>query len=417
MSTAVVEGTRRRGASPFGFLRPVAALAAAYALAALVWVAAGDALPGGRWLAVHLFTLGVVSNLVAALTHHFAETVLHARSDGRRAARVALLNAGALAVLIGLPSGQPLLVAAGATVASAAVMWLHVALRRMRKRSLTGRFAFVVRGYERACGAFIHGAVLGALLGAGVLSGGWYGAGRLAHLHVNVLGWAGLTLLATLVFFGPTVLRARMEDGADASGARWIRHGATGLTVAALALLATGAGGAAGVGARAVAAAGLVVYALAVTGVGLPVLRTARRAKVSPHGRMLLGAAAWFMASAWGTALVAATGAASHYHALGLALLVGVLGQAIAASLSYLSPMVWPRGPERRGRLRDSLERLPALRPAAYNVGTAFVVAASLGGSAAGSMGAAAIRAGWALVAAALAVQAALTVVGLARRP
>lgn len=415
-SEAAAAGTRRRGGSPFGPLRPAIGLALAYAAASLFWVGAGNVLPGGRWLAVHLFTLGVVTNLIAALTQHFAETVMHARSDGHRAARLAVLNIGVVAVLVGLPAGRPLLVAAGATLASVAVLWLFVALRRLRKGSLSGRFGFVVRGYERACGAFLHGAILGGLLGAGLLTGAWYGAARLAHLHVNVLGWAGLTLLSTLVFFGPTILRARMAPGADASAARWIGHAATGLTLATLALLLTGAGGPVALGARAVAVAGLGVYALAVTLVCLPVLRVGRRARPSPHGRLLLGAAGWFPVAAWAATVAVAAGTGRFSDAVGVALLTGVLAQAIVASLAYLSPMVWPRGPERREQMRTALDRFPTVRPVAFNLGAALMVAAAAAGTAAGPVGAGVIRAGWALVAAAMLLQVGLVVVAASAR-
>ena len=78
-------------------------------------------------------------------------------------------------------------------------------------------------GSSRFVDGFVHGAILGALLGTGVLTGRWYGAGRIAHLHVNILGWAGLTLLATLVFFGPTMVRTRIRQGADDdAAARWV---------------------------------------------------------------------------------------------------------------------------------------------------------------------------------------------------
>jgi hypothetical protein len=39
----------------------MAIVAAGYGLATIVWVSAGGGLPGGRWLAVHLFTIGVVT--------------------------------------------------------------------------------------------------------------------------------------------------------------------------------------------------------------------------------------------------------------------------------------------------------------------------------------------------------------------
>jgi len=72
---------RRR--SPFGALRPAVTVACGYAAAALVWVISGTDLPGGRWLAVHLFTSGVLTNLVVALSYHFAQTLLHAPERSR----------------------------------------------------------------------------------------------------------------------------------------------------------------------------------------------------------------------------------------------------------------------------------------------------------------------------------------------
>lgn len=126
-----------------------------YAIAALVWLAFGSVLPGGRWLAVHLFTVGVLSNVVVTLTHHFAQTLLHAPERSVRVGRVALLNVGAVLLVIGVPSGLLPVFAAGATALIVAVSWLYGDLRRLRRRSLGGRFAFVVRGYERAAGQLL----------------------------------------------------------------------------------------------------------------------------------------------------------------------------------------------------------------------------------------------------------------------
>jgi nitrite reductase (NO-forming) len=363
--------------APLAAVRPSLAVAGLYACAVLAWVALP--LPGGRWFAVHLFTLGVLTTLVAALTAHFAGTLLHAPGRPGAAARLALLQAGALLLLAGLPTGQRWSTVAGATALVVAVGWLYLDLRRMRRASLTGRFAFVVRTYERATGAFLHGAVLGALMGTGLLGGAWYGAARLAHLHVNVLGWGGLPLLATLVFFGPTVMRARIEPGADEAAAPALRRAATALTVAVLALLVTGAGGAVALSARLVAAAGLAVYAAGAVSVCLPVLRVARHARPSAQGWMLAASAGWFLVAVWADVLVVATGRLRLLDAVGAALLAGVLGQAILGASGYLAPLAVP-GPDARAAVRRRLETLPRLRPAVLNLGVALLVAGVPGG-------------------------------------
>lgn len=400
----------RRRASPFDDVRSAVIVAGAYAMLALVWIALGASLPGGRWLAVHLFTLGVLTNLVVALTQHFTQTLLHA--PGRaRGARLVAVNAGTVLVVAGLPAGLRGLVAAGATILVASVLWLAADLRRIRGAALTARFAFIVRAYEWACGAFVQGALLGALMGTGVLSGTWYAAARIAHLHVNVLGWGGLTLLASIVFFGPTVLRTRMQPGADAAAALWLRRAAAGLAVATVALLLTGAGGALVMPARLVAAAGLAVYAVGVAVVCVPVVRAGRRARTSGGGRMLQSAGCWFVAAAAADVVVVATGRFDLLDTLGAAMLVGVLGQTILGSVGHIAPLAWKRGSDRSPSAPAPRATHGWLRPLVFNAGLASVVAAGAAGAAGGQVGAVAARAGWLLIVAAAGFH--LAVVGI----
>lgn len=404
--TAPMTRTRSQGGTPFGFLRPAVGVAALYAVAAFVWVALGRQ-GGDRWLAVHLFTLGVVTNLVVALSHHFAQTLLHSPDRAGRTARFVVLNAGVVMVLL-TPSGTRWPLGVGATIVVAAVAWLYVDLRRLRKQSLTGRFAFVVRGYERACGAFFHGAILGVLMGVGVLTGAWYGAARLAHLHVNVLGWAGVALLSTVVFFGPTMMRTRIEDGADATAARALRHGVTALNVGVLALLLTGAGDPWALPARLLAAAGLAGFAAAATAVCLPVIRAGRSAKGSASAWMIRAACGWFVVAVWADVIVVAAGRWRLLDALGAVLIIAVLGQAILASLGYLGPMLARGGSDTRTAARARLERVGRTRTTLLNVGALLVVVAAAGGSGLGVAGAAAARGGWVLVAGSVVAQLAL---------
>lgn len=366
-----------RASSPFAAAAPSIAVALVYACATAVWLAAGDALPGGRWLAVHLFTLGVLTNVILTFSEHFGRTVT--RWAGERAAWWPLVtNAGVLAVLVGLPSGQRWLLAAGATTVTVSVTAASFRLRRMRRNAVGARFGWIVRIYERAHGAFVHGAVLGALLGTGVASGVWYGSVRAAHLHANVLGWGGLTLLATLVFFGPTMARTRIEPGADERAARALRHGATGLSVAVLALIVTAADGAIGFSARLLATAGLAVYALAAIRVCVPVGRAAARAKPTAPRPLVVGACVWLPVVAVADLVVVASGSWRWLDALGVAALAGVLAQAILATLIYLTPMLRGHTPDAREGLRQRLEVGLRTRVVVYNLGvTTCVVGAT----------------------------------------
>lgn len=380
--------------SPFGGAVPNLRVAVAYLVVALVWVVAGTSLPGGRWFAVHLFTLGTLTNLILVFSEHFGRTLTRA-PEVRIRWQLPVLNLGVVGVLVGLPAEATWLVAAGASVVTATVFVAYLRLRRLRRDAVGARFTWVVRGYERAHGAFIHGAILGALLGTGVLSGAWYGPARLAHLHVNILGWGGLTLLCTLVFFGPTVTRCRIEPGADERAARALRHGATGLTVGVVLLLATGFGGAAVLPLRLASALGLAVFAWAATTTCLAVLRAVLRAKPTATRAPIAAVCLWLPAVIWVDVAVVAAGRWDLLDAVGLAAVLGVLLPAITATLIFLAPML--RGPTvpSRARIIERLERGADLRTVAANAAALVLVVGAAFGTTLGTGGAWMVRSAW----------------------
>jgi hypothetical protein len=214
-------------------------------------------------------------------------------------------------------------------------------------------------------------------LGAGLVAGGWYAGVRAAHLHANVLGWGGLTLLATLVFFGPTMTRTRIESGADAKAARALRHGASGLTAAVLLLIVSGAPGAVGTVARAGAAAGLAVLGWATVAVCVPVARAALRAKPTAPRWSVVAVCGWFCLVVWADVAVVATGTWRWLDALGVAALAGVLGQAIVATLTYLAPLLRGRTAPERDAIRTRLEVGARTRAAVFQVGVGCLVLAA----------------------------------------
>lgn len=362
-----------RGRSPFGAAAPSIGLALLYGAAVVAWLAVGERLPGGRWFAVHLFTLGVLTNLILTFSEHFARTVT--RTKGERAPWwPAVTNIGILAVLIGLPGGHRWLLACGATVVTGSVFMAYRRIRRMRHDAVGARFAWIARVYERAHGAFVHGAILGALMGTGLLSGTWFGGARIAHLHANVLGWGGLTLLATLVFFGPTMARTRIEPRADEHAARALRLGATGLSVAVLLLVLSGVGGTAAAYVRVAAACALALYAWSVVVVCLPVGRAVWKAKPTASRLLVTAVCVWLPLVAVADVIVVLAGAWRWFDALGVAALAGALAQAVLATLVYLSPMLRGRTSEARDAIRVRLEVGARTRVVAYQVATVTCV-------------------------------------------
>lgn len=392
----IIRGHRegRLGRSPFGPTGPAVLVAVGYGVAVAAWTLAGDVLPGGRWLAVHLFTLGVLSNLVLAFADHFGTTLTRSPA-ANPTGRLVVANVGAVLMLTGVVQGRRALLAVGATALTGAVMWSWWQLRRMRRRAIGARFAWIVRVHERAHGMFVHGALLGVLMGLGVLSGPWYVSARIAHLHVNVLGWGGLTLLSTLVFFGPTLARTRIEPGADERAAVVLRHGATGLSVGTLLLLGTGVGGVLGIVVRCLAAVNLGAFAWAATTTCSAVVRAALRSHGSPARWSVVAVGLWFPVVVWADVAVVAYGWWERLDALGVAVGMGVLLQAIVGVLAHVAPMLRGRTFAGRDRLVARFERLAATRVALFNAGLlAVVVATTIGGAG----GAALSRTGWGTV-------------------
>lgn len=375
-------------------LRVTTAWTLAYLVAAFVWVVVGDPLPGGRWLAVHLFTLGVITNAVVGFSGHFAMALTHHGEPSPRWWPPAL-NAGVVLVLAGIPTRTPWAVAAGSSLMTVVIVLSYRRLREIRRAAVAARFAWIVRAYERAHGAFVHGALLGALIGTGVLTGTWAGSARLAHLHVNLLGWAGLTLLPTLVFLGPAMARTRILPGADRRSAAALRHAATALTVGVVSLLLTGAGSTPGFVAGLVAGVALAAYAAGATVACLRVVHAAFRARRSFGRAVVVSLGMWLPVVVWADAAAVMTGEYRLLNAMGLALLLGVLGQALLGTISHFAPLFRATDQLARASVGSRLERAPLTRAAAFNVGTALVVvsaATDAGWSDAAS------RLGWALV-------------------
>src|SRR5690606_36529186 len=334
-------------------------------------------LPVPRWLLVHLFLLGAVTNAIVTWTEHFATALLRLPPPGRwPMARLAILNAGIAAVLGGVAGGFPL-IAAGGAGAVVAVVAAHVAVLAVRGRgALGGRFAHVVGWYVWAGTALVAGGSLGGLLASGRAPASWHAPMQAAHAHVNLLGWVGLTVLGTLFTLWPTVLRTRMDDGVGPI-ARWsLRAAVPGLAVATGGLLA---------GQRWVAAAGLLLYAGAAALALVPFVRTLLRRR--PHTP-----ASWMLAAgtAWSAGTLAADAARQSLD--GLLPLVFV-GQTLLGALTFLLPVVLGGGPAALKANAAVLERLWAPRVAAVNAAVPLLVLPVPGWAS---------RAGWIVAVAAL---------------
>jgi nitrite reductase (NO-forming) len=365
----------------------VTGLVLGYLAAAGVTLVLGDRVAGGTWLALHLVLLGAATNAIVVWSEHFAAALLRVPRVGERAAtaRALALNLGVLAVLGGVHAGRPVLVAGGAWLAGAVVLVHAATLAAGIRRAFGARLAGTVWYYVAASAALLAGMGLGVLLAGGATgSADAYRAMRLAHVHLNVLGWVGLAVVGTQFTLWPTVLRTRMvADPRRAAG--WsLPLLAGGLAVTAAGLLAQW---------RAVALAGLAGYAAGLGVALVPFARTALRRR--PHT-----AASWMLAAgvAWFAVAVAADllALAASDRVVDLdgrtgrlvpAVAVGFGLQVLTGALTYLLPVVWGRGAYGNRRLTAVLEAGWRPRVAAANLGVLLLVAGPPGGWA--------VRAGW----------------------
>ena len=374
-----------------------------FGLLALVWLLAGRWLPGGRWVVVHLFTLGVLTTLIAAFTRYFAAsfTGQGAASRGRRpVAAAVVLDLSVLALLVGRLIHGRVLLTLGTFGLLGYVGANLIGLRAARRDARVPRFVWIVRRYEDAHGAFLFAAVLGTLVGIGALGGGWYLGARDAHLHLNVLGWAGLTVLATLVVFGPALLRVRIDPDSEERAVSALRWAAVALFAAAGSLvLASGLAGPAGAAARVAATVGLLVYGWAVLVVVRATLASARRSGGPPPRLPVMGAVLWLPVGVLVDVLAVATTQRRAFDVVGVVLFVGVLTQLILAVFLHLAPNLRGSDVATRRALLHRQERFAVPRAVLLNVGVA-VVALGLGAGLVLDVGnAVVVRAGWVAIA------------------
>ncbi len=306
-------------------------------------------------------------------------------SERTATARALALNLGVLAVLGGVQASRPVLTAAGAWLVGAVVLAHAIALGARIGRALTGPLAGTVWFYVAASAALLAGMGLGLLLAGGAAaSADAYRAMRLAHAHLNVLGWVGLAVVGTQFTLWPTVLRTRMVAGVERA-VRWsLATMVVGLAATTVGLLGQ---------VREVALAGLAGYAAGLAVALGPFLRTMLRRRPHTAASWMVGAGLGWLAVSVVVDLVALAGSPQvvdldqRIDRLVPAVVAGFALQVLTGALTYLLPVVFGRGAYGNRKLTGVLEAAWPLRVAAVNLGVALLVAGSPGGWAA--------RAGW----------------------
>ncbi|MGJ6980719.1 multicopper oxidase domain-containing protein [Aestuariimicrobium soli] len=334
-----------------------------------------------RWLLVHLVTLGLVTNSILVWGQHFAEALLRQRvSDdgrGRQLARLAVLNAGIVVVMVGMlatPLGPaaPLVTAVGAVAVAGAVADHGLGLVRQVRRALPARFTMVVRWYALACGFMVLGTAAGATMAFG-LPEPWAGRTLLAHLALNVLGFVTTTAVATLVTLWPTVLRTPMDEGTERAARVSLR-----LICAGVLLVAGGS-----FVHPWLATLGVVVHLAGLLVVAPPLARAALRKPPRDYAGYSLGSAFCWLLTADLTLAIASAGAPStlDLQRITLVLVVGFGAQLLLGAMSHLMPTVMGGGPAVVRATLAASHRLGALRWALTNAGLVVWLTSPAGGT------------------------------------
>ena len=329
----------------------------------------------GLWLPLHLALAGAVSTAISGAMQNFMLSLTASPDPPDRVVRTqfALVTIGVAAIAIGMPTTTPWLTGLGGGAFVVAMLLLGWMLLRARRRALNVRHSVPLFAYGAAIGFVLVGSTLGATMGSRVVPGDLYPQVRHAHMTANVLGWASLTVIGTLITLLPTVLRVRMPHrrehlviGSLAGGVLLQVAGWLGDSIPVLA-----AGGVA-----------FSVGAVGFIGSVAAVLRTERRWAMPAAALHMLAAFGWFVVGSLGLAFAlfrGAAGADRYQRVFLVAFVAGWLVQVLLGAWSYLLPMARPGHPTDRRRWLSAFELAAPVQVALLNAGLLLLAGSGAG--------------------------------------
>ncbi len=369
-------------------------------IALVIAVAAHPLIPQFQWLLVHMVTLGLVTTSIMIWGQHFTEALLKTRlaeeSRPKQVGRIWGLTASIVLTMAGMLANLPLLTVLGAIGVSAMILWYAFALGAQLKAALAPRFSFVVRAYLIAACLLPFGATLGAIL---AFSPGepWQGRLLLAHQVVNILGFVGVTVSATLLTLWPTVLRTKLDTAKASRASRFLIVMVVGTLIAMLGALVDNV---------LVGLAGLTLYILGQVVIGSLLVALARQSAQQTRREPLalfpvlsIGAGAlWFLGSCvalwglWFSSIGSSDGSpvtsplnfsltAARLHDLSVPFVAGFLLQLLLGAMSYLLPASMGGGPRALKAGLAVMSRWAVFRVVVLNLALGLFAFASISGT------------------------------------
>jgi nitrite reductase (NO-forming) len=381
----------------------------------------------GSWLPAHLILAGAATTAIASILPFFTAALVVAppAHPAVRIGGIGLVATGAIVVMTayGHAAGRPgpALLGSGAFLAGLGLV--AVATFLPIRGALGPRRTFFQRAYALALANVAVGATVATfVVGGNVLVGGAWGSLKPAHAWLNLVGFAGLVIVTTLLHLAPTIVGTRLRPRVSgrlavvgvALGAPLVAAG----YAAGFDLVARAGAVAAMVGALGVAAHGLAIYLDGDRGRWTTDLGWHRFTSLA-----LLAGQAWL---GFGLAVAAARVLASGANPAGWSLpvllgplVIGGVTQVLVAAMTHLLPAIGPGDPIRHAAQRRLLGQAATLRLAAINAGAAFVTVgfgpAAVPGAGAGNPGGALVGLG--LACAAAGIGSSIVLFALATRP
>jgi nitrite reductase (NO-forming) len=326
-----------------------------------------------RWLIVHLFLLGSVTNCIVTWTEHFTVTLLRVPQPSRKSSawRLVALNLAVIVTLIGVSANLSALIIVGAVLLMGVIVAHSYNLLRLSKRALQNRFAGTVRFYLAGAVCLILGIVFGALSAFQKDGSSSRDSLHAAHLHANLLGWIAVTVLGTFFTLWPTSLRTKMVDGVMRVANRSLPFLLIGISTAAIALA---------IDQRRLAILGMILYVIGMAFASLPFIRTWRQKAPYDLPTFAIAFSAIWLVVGVVTDMGALTLIAplqNYVHWLDQfvpAFLIGFVAQLLLGALTFLVPVILGGGP---ASVRKHIERLAVFwraRLLIFNLGALFVI-------------------------------------------